>query len=129
MFILNSLKQIKIENDILCLFEDINLTCYSNEITLSSERNSKFFNYIIYNKFNLNQTINFDKQLNLSEIDEIYLDSKNCQNTNCSLSFRDWDVKSIETEGDYLVFSLETKKEYPFRDKIEKILWKFAIKI
>ncbi len=128
----DSLKKIKIENDVSCLFEKnkkINfLRCYSKDINLSSKRNGEFFRYTISHKFNLNETINFDEQINLSEISEIYLASENCQNVNCQIISKEWDVKEIKEEENYLIFSLKTKKEYPFEDKIEKISWKFAIK-
>lgn len=127
----NSLKQIEIETDVSCSFEDEVkiLRCYSNEMNLSAVRNTDFFSYVIYNKFNLNQTMAFDRQLNLTEIEEIYFSAKNCRTVNCQLDLTGWDVKTIERDGNYLVFSLESKKEYPFNDKIEKISWKFATEI
>ena len=126
----DSLKQIEIETVVFCLFEknkEMNfLRCYSDEINLSYERRGGFFDYVLSNRFNLNQTINFDEQLNLSEINKIYLTARNCQDVNCPMSFKNWDVEKIEKNGDYLVFSLITKKEYPFENRTQKIEWKFA---
>ena len=125
----NSLKQIEIENDVSCVFENESLTCYTNKIGLSSQRDSEFFSYVVSHQFVLNETTDFDEQLNLSEINEIYSKAMSCQGTSCFLSFRDWDVKNIEKEGNYLIFSLETKREYPFKNQIERISWKFATEI
>ena len=128
-----SLKGLELNKEVTCSFKKQNemdyLNCYSEEMNLSSQRGGDFFSYQIYRVFRLNETINFDEELNLSEIYKVYQQALLCQNENCEIYSHDWKAENVKKEGNYLFFSLKTKKVYPFEEKTDQLTWNFSVKL
>lgn len=136
MYLSDKLKMMKVNTQVKCLTEIKKvsgedkkfLKCSTEEITLSSARNSNFFSYAIKRSFVLEDSISLDEMMHLDEMTSIYEAAKECKTDKCIIDSEFWHVESIETQGNLLVFHLTSKKDYGFEDSIGKLEWNFAVK-
>jgi hypothetical protein len=136
MYLSDKLKMMKIDTKVKCLTETKKvsgedkkfLKCSTDEITLSSTRNSNFFSYVIKRAFILENSISVDEMLHLDEITSIYETARECKTDKCTIDSDFWNTESIEMQGDMLIFHLKSKKDYGFEDSIGKLEWNFAVK-
>jgi hypothetical protein len=116
------------EVEVSCNIEEIDLTnyikCETSEIKLNSSRKNNFFSFSLDYRFNLNYSVRVDDFLRTTEFNEIYEKFKGCKE-NCKLSSEFWALDKTEVKGNYLIYTLSSKKM--FSSDLKPLKWIFAI--
>lgn len=115
---------------VACSIEGSNLVCESQEIELTSSKPGPYFSYSLKRNFKLKNSIDITNY-NLEEIQKVYGQAKTCASdpsSPCTITSLAWQIDTLEQQGDFSVFSLKTKADYPNDADSGPIIWSFSMK-
>ena len=118
------------EVQVACSIEKDILTCESEDIKLNSAKPGPYFSYSLEYSLKLKNSIDLTNY-KLEETSEIYERAKTCASnplSSCTIVSEAWQFKGLEQQGDFLIFSLDTRVEYPKDDGYNIISWDFSMK-